>query len=174
MLYTADDFGDDRETGELGFEDFINPGSSQSVSNGGLDAGEDANGNGALDCYGGTPRLYPVAGTAFRMASVPAWAPATGATSVWAEGMAVALTTPAPVNDVRVNPPVFFRRAVKLVNGGYSGALRLPNNGTQGLSVVAENPCTSRETTTHPMRRAQASARRPGPTTCRQQSSPIR
>jgi len=140
VLYTADDFGDDRETGELGFEDIINPASAQSVSNGNLDAGEDANGNGALDVYGGTPRLYPVAATAFRMATVPAWAPAAGATDVWAEGAAVALTTPAPVNDVRVNPPVFFRRAVKLVNGGYTGALRLPANGTQGLSVVAENP----------------------------------
>ncbi|MCL4813537.1 MAG: hypothetical protein KJ061_13675, partial [Vicinamibacteraceae bacterium] len=33
--------GDDRETGELGFEDFINPTSSMSVPNGVLDTGED-------------------------------------------------------------------------------------------------------------------------------------
>ena len=141
VLYTADDFGDDRETGELGFEDIVNPGSSQSVSNGALENGEDVNRNGALEVYGGTPRLYPVASTAYRMATVPSWVPATGATDVWAAGAAVGLTTAVPANDARVNPPVFFRRAVKLVNGGYtSGTLRLPANGTQGLSVVAENP----------------------------------
>ena len=61
VLYTGDDFGDDRETGELGFEDVINPASAQSVANGALDTGEDVNGNGALDVYGGTPRLYPTA-----------------------------------------------------------------------------------------------------------------
>jgi hypothetical protein len=40
-----------------------------------------------------------------------------------------------------VNPPVFFRRAIELVNGGYTnGNLRLPANGAQGLTVAAENP----------------------------------
>lgn len=141
VLYTGDDFGDDRETGELGFEDVINPASAQSVANGALDTGEDVNGNGALDVYGGTPRLYPPLGTAFRMATVPAWTPAAGATGAWVEGAATLLTTAVTVNDARVNPPVFFRRAIKLVNGGYTnGNLRLPRNGTQGLSVVAENP----------------------------------
>ena len=141
VLYTADDFGDDRETGELGFEDIINPASAQSVANGALDTGEDANGNAVLDVYGGTPRLYPVAGTAFRMATVPTWLPATGASGAWAVGAATSLTTAASVNEARVNPQVFFRRAIKLVNGGYSGGvLRLPRNGTQGLTAVAENP----------------------------------
>jgi hypothetical protein len=141
VLYTADDFGDDLETGELGFEDVINPASSQSVANGVLDTGEDVNGNGALDVYGGVPRLFPTAGTAFRMATVPAWTPATGATGVWAVGAATSLTTAVSVNEARVNPPVFFRRAIKIVNGGYTnGNLRLPRNGTQGLSIVAENP----------------------------------
>jgi hypothetical protein len=141
LLYTADDFGDDRETGELGFEDLVNPVSAQSVANGVLDTGEDLNGNGALDVYGGVPRLYPAAGTAFRMAMVPAWAPAAGATGAWAAGSAPALTTAVSVNEARVNPQVFFRRAIKLVNGGYTaGSLRLPHNGTQGLSVVAETP----------------------------------
>ncbi len=140
VLYTADDFGDDRETGELGFEDIINPASAQSVSNGSIDAGEDVNQNGVLDVYGGIPRLYPAASSAYRMATVPAWAPTTGATGMWQEGMAVGLASAVAVNEVRVNPPVFFRRAVKLVNGGFSGTVRLPANGTQGLSVVAENP----------------------------------
>jgi hypothetical protein len=142
VLYTSDDFGvDDLETGELGFEDIINPASAQSVSNNGLDVGEDVNGNGTLDIYGGTPRLYPVTSTSYRMASDPTWLPATGATGSWMVGAATTLTTAVPVNDARVNPPVFFRRALKVVNGGYTaGVLRLPRNGTQGLSIVAENP----------------------------------
>ena len=37
----------------------------------------------------------------------------------------------------RVNRAFFFRRALKLVNGGRGN---LPANGTQGLTVAAENP----------------------------------
>jgi hypothetical protein len=141
-LYDADRFGtDDQETGELGYEDLINPASAQSVSNGVLDVGEDVNGNGVLDIYGGTPRLYPVAATAYRMLTWdPTWLPATGATGAWADP-ATMLTTPVAVNEARTNPPVFFRRALKVVNGGYTtGNLKLPRNGSQGLSIVAENP----------------------------------
>ncbi len=141
VLFTADDFGDDDETGELGFEDVINPASAQSVANGVLNTGEDVNGNGVLDVYGGVPRLYPTVGTAFRLAGDPTWTPATGATGSWAAGAATSLTTAVPVNEARVNPQVFFRRAIKIVNGGYTnGTLRLPRNAAQGLSIVAENP----------------------------------
>ncbi len=148
VLYTADDFaGDDRETGELGFEDFINPASAQSVSNGVLDAGEDMNGNGVLDTYGGIPRLFPAVVTAYpwlnpaTATAATCAAGATCATGAWAAGAATTLMTPVVVGDARVNPPVFFRRALKVVNGGYAaGLLRLPRNGSQGLSVVAENP----------------------------------
>jgi len=170
VLYEEDAFGDDKETGELGFEDIINPASAQSVSNGVLDAGEDINGNGVLDTYGGVPRLYPTGGGAYSLpnnaawalahtppwpggltAATLAWPPALGyqpnsvgrpsTDSAWAAGTTVLLTTPVAVNEVRVNPPVFFRRALKIVNGGYTtGTLRLPRNGSQGLSVVAENP----------------------------------
>jgi len=141
VLYTADDFVDDRETGELGFEDVINPASAQSVSNGTLDTGEDINGNGALDLYGGTPRLYPAASTAYRMASVPAWVPSTGAAGSWAVGAATTLATAVSAGEARVNPQLFFRRALKLVNGGYTtDNLRLPRNGSQGLTVASENP----------------------------------
>jgi hypothetical protein len=170
VLYTADDFGtDDAETGELGFEDIINPASAQSVSNGTLDTGEDLNGNGVLDTYGGVPRHYPTAGGAYGLPNNAAWAPAhvpawpaglatallwppalgyqpnsvgrPSTDSLWAEGTPVTLATPVAVNEARVNPPVFFRRALKIVNGGYTaGTLRLPRNASQGLSVVAENP----------------------------------
>ncbi len=170
VLHTADDFGtDDAETGELGFEDVINPASAQSVSNGVLDTGEDVNGNGVLDSYGGVARLYPTVGGAYLLPNNAAWAPAhvpawpaglatallwppalgyqpnsvgrPSTDSLWAVGTPVTLATPVPVEEARVNPPVFFRRALKIVNGGYtSGTLRLPRNASQGLSVVAENP----------------------------------
>lgn len=162
FLYTADDFGaDDQETGELGFEDIINPASPLSVSNGALDAGEDVNGNGILDTYGGVPRLYPTLRTAYALPNDPtwpaivapvlAWPPVLGyqpnsigrpsTDSLWAEGTPVTLTTAVPANEARVNPPIFFRRAIKVVNGQYTaGTLRLPRNGSQGLSIVAENP----------------------------------
>jgi hypothetical protein len=141
VLYTNDDFGDDdQETGELGFEDIINPASGSSVSNGVLDAGEDVNGNAVLDVYGGVPRQYPTVGTAFRLSGDPGWTPAAGATGSWAQGAAVTLTTAVPVHEARVNPPIFFRRALKVVNGGYINSLRLPANGSQGIAIVAENP----------------------------------
>ncbi len=175
-LYLADGFGDDQETGEFGFEDILNPASAQSVSNGTLDTGEDANGNGVLDTYGGVPRLFPTASTAYALAGNPSWAlahtpawpaaltaavlnwpPATGkgyqasttsgpsTDSFWAQGTPVTLTTPIVPDEARVNPPVFFRRALKIVNGAYRDAagvvsLRLPHNGSQGLAIVAENP----------------------------------
>jgi hypothetical protein len=148
ILYNDDDFGtDDQETGELGFEDIINPTSAQSVSNGVLDTGEDVNGNGTLDVYGGTPRQYPGALAPFTNGGVVTTA-TSGASGYWASGAAVTLTTPVSTtyalgaNDARVNPPIFFRRALKIVNGGYTTgtvSLKLPHNGSQGLSVVAEN-----------------------------------
>src|SRR5690606_31266553 len=45
------------ETGEYGWEDFINPSNSYGNPNGNLDAGEDMNGNGTLQTYGNTPRI---------------------------------------------------------------------------------------------------------------------
>jgi hypothetical protein len=44
---------------------------------------------------------------------------------------------PIDRNVARVNRAFFFRRGLKLVNGG---RLDLPHNGTQGLTVAAENP----------------------------------
>jgi hypothetical protein len=103
------------ETGDYGFEDIINPASATSASNDSLDAGEDVNVNGVLDTYGGTPRL---AGAA------PLDAMATVRTRV-----ATAIA--------RQNPPTFFRRALKIVNGGMN---QLPAVGPQGLTIASENP----------------------------------
>lgn len=129
VVYFSDRRGNrnltNQETGELGFEDFVNPGDAQSASNGVLDAGEDMNGNGTLETYGGIPRMPQVNGTAL----VPNGSTPIGSTST--------LLTTVPPWVARVNPPVFFRRALKLVNGARG---QLPANGLQGLTVASENP----------------------------------
>jgi hypothetical protein len=106
---------DDRETGELGFEDFVNT-ASTSASNNVLDPGEDMNGNGVLDVYGATPRLHPNAllGYTYDLHA-----------------------TQVSAIVARSNRAVFFRRALKLVRGARG---QLPSNGLQGLTVASENP----------------------------------
>ena len=96
-------------------------------------------------------------------------------------------TTPIDRHVARVNRAFFFRRALKLVNGGRGN---LPANGTQGLTVAAENPvyiqgnynaCTQHHAQlgrrTGSARRAlaaSASAPTPASTTCRRRSLPTR
>ena len=117
------------ETGEYGFEDIVNPGDPNGAPNAVLDDGEDLNGNGFLDQYGGTPR-FP-AGMA-NVAGLPA--------NLAANEAAGPLTTAARPNTLvtaavaKANRPVFFRRALKIVNGG---AGNLP---ASGLNVTSENP----------------------------------
>lgn len=112
----ASPFGDDRETAEFGWEDFVNSGSARSDVGGTFDLGEDMNGNGLQEIYGQTPRY--VSNTAPFGAAARPWT-----TVTW--------------QQARANRPVFFRRALKLVNGART---QLPANGSQGLMVASENP----------------------------------
>jgi hypothetical protein len=112
------------ETGEYGFEDIVNPGSAAGTPNGILDTGEDLNGNGTLDIYGETPQL--IAGmTAPLDATARPW------TNV---DPANALNATTEQQIARRNPPIFFRRALKLINGS------LGNIVSPGLTVASENP----------------------------------
>jgi hypothetical protein len=111
------------ETGEYGFEDFVNPSSSTGAPNSTLDTGEDLNGNNTLDTYG---RVAPAS-------LLPA-----GASAPW-DGSAradtsfdVALSSNQLV--MRANRQVLFRRALKLVNGGLN---QIPS---PGFTVASENP----------------------------------
>jgi hypothetical protein len=113
-----------QETGELGFEDFVNPASATGAPNGILDVGEDMNNNGLLDTYGNTPRLP---------SGLANW------TAGWNDTVtltaASTLTTQiAGENVARRNPLIFFRRALKLTNGA------LGNIVAPGLTVASENP----------------------------------
>ncbi|HTV01420.1 MAG TPA: hypothetical protein VMF13_12805 [Luteitalea sp.] len=132
------------ETGEFGWEDFVNT-DSVSTPNNALNTGEDMNGNGALDTYGNTPRLGGFIGSTWTPYTIVA--PVTSSPAPWGSGSPITNVLPTTnitrvthlVNSgvARANRAVFFRRALKLVNGGLS---QLPSNGSQGLTVASENP----------------------------------
>jgi hypothetical protein len=115
-----------QETGEYGVEDIVNPNAANGMPNGVLDAGEDVNGSGggAPEMYGQTPRL--TAGM-----NAPLVAGARPWTNV-DPGNAIALDEEMAI--ARRNRTIFFRRALKLVNGG-AGNLVAP-----GLTIASENP----------------------------------
>ena len=100
------------ETGEWGFEDFVNPASGAPTPNGALDTGEDLNQNSILDVYGGVPQ---------RVGNAPLTAAATP-------------TTRVTMQEAQVNPAIFFRRALKVSNGALN---QVP---FPGLTITAENP----------------------------------
>ena len=100
------------ETGEFGFEDFVNPASGAGTPNGILDPGEDVNGNGTLDVYGNVPQnvgAAPLDGTA-------------------------SLRTLVTQQVAQANRPIFFRRALKVSNGALN-QVPMP-----GLTITTENP----------------------------------
>src|SRR5207237_1132500 len=91
------------ETGEYGFEDFVNP--VTALPNGALDAGEDVNANNTLDIYGEFPNYNGVVN-----AMPPgAVAPYTAAARPW---------TTISVPGAMTNRAILFRRALKVINGG--------------------------------------------------------
>ena len=108
-----DSFGN--ETGEYGFEDFVNPLSSNGDANGMLDEGEDVNGDGLLDTYGEVEIVPPGAQDPLKGDQFH-W-------QTWLEPW-----------EMRVNRAIIFRRALKLVNGGLN-QIPMP-----GLTVTSENP----------------------------------
>lgn len=110
------------ETGDYGFEDFVNPASGAGTPNGSLDAGEDVNANATLDVYGGIPNYDGTYNTVPPGASAPLIATATPQTMV-------------SRGDAQINRPIFFRHALKVRNGNNIAGL-----GVTGLSIVSENP----------------------------------
>ena len=93
------------ETGEFGWEDYVNPNSAQGTPN----EGEDVNENNTLETYG---------------ANLPV-SPFTPSTDLWADRY--------NENQAKKNKIYYFRRGLRLVNGG--GA-NLPD---PGFTVAAEN-----------------------------------
>jgi hypothetical protein len=130
-----DDMGN--ETGEYGFEDIVNAGDPAGTPNNSPDDGEDVNRNNALDTYGGTALAVG--------ASIPPWH---GGAHPWDRIDA----TGSGASVLRANRQIFFRRALKLVNGC------LGNVPSPGFTVGSENPvyvqgdynATSASTTAEP------------------------
>jgi hypothetical protein len=114
------------ETGEYGFEDIVNPSSSSGTPNNSLDTGEDFNGNGTLQTYGKTARS-PYGVSAWTGTSSPIVQTSTPTTEITgsSDGERIAIA--------RRNPPIFFRRALKLTNGA-------TNLVSPGLTIASENP----------------------------------
>ncbi len=116
VVYFSDRRGNNNvggnETGELGFEDFVNPADNNGTPNGVLDTGEDVNHNGVLDVYGNVPQN-------------PGGAPLDATAT---------LRTTVTANVARTNRAIFFQRALKLTNGALN-QVPMP-----GLTLTSENP----------------------------------
>jgi hypothetical protein len=104
-----------QETGEYGFEDFVNPASADGARDGQLEQGEDVNGSRGLDTYGAVARVPAGAAAPLTAGADP--------------------TTEVPLaNIAQANRVILFRRALKLTNGA------LGNIVAPGLTIASENP----------------------------------
>ena len=127
------------ETGDFGNEDIANPASSTGAANAALDAGEDVNATTltgyvpVLDTYGTLPSYQGTSGTVPPSgAVVNTLTAAARVNDVIAAANAAEVSTNASI--LRGNRPIFFRRALKLTNGG-----SLQPTGITGLTIVSEN-----------------------------------
>jgi hypothetical protein len=141
------------KTGSMGFNDIINGPSdaANGCPNNVLDGGEDFAGDGTLRTYGGVPLL-----TTYVTANLAISNLATGLlpnlTSVLLQNpnCGAAAKPPSPIyiykhnQEARENPPVFFRRALKIINGKTinlgSACYGATPNPPCGLTIAAENP----------------------------------
>jgi hypothetical protein len=156
------------ETGEYGWEDVVNPASALGTPNNSNppDQGEDFNNNGTLDTYGRDARNVPAPANASTgtiagypnplhfNAQVTDWLTNTSLGIGWLVGTGagkVPATVPTYVKPLaaRANKAIFFRRALKIVNGGIFTSSPPAGNCTPapcnniiapGLTVAAENP----------------------------------
>lgn len=148
------------KTGAFGFNDFVNPADANGCPNGVIDAGEDLEGDGALRLYGGLPLTHveqaalgtPTLGIYNMETNLSGTNLVTGAAPVFVKNpnCGAAAVQPSPIyvyehnEEARENPPVFFRRALKLeygstLNLGTSCYGAAPNPPC-GLTIAAENP----------------------------------
>jgi len=143
------------ETGEYGWDDLVNSSNAASgCPNNAIETGENVDNNGNFYTYGananwihrpgGVPPLQPgqigifatLAGTGVINSTVCAAVPAYSAgDNIWPMMLA------ANTNAARENPALFFRRAVKIVNGSDLTAVgQCPSGVSCGLAIAVENP----------------------------------
>jgi hypothetical protein len=133
----------------------VNPLSATGNPNGGVpDTGEDLNGNGTLDVYGGLPNYTPPPFTTPASNTVPpcaipqtcavVYAGAAGGYVLSTANLAANFNAPPLVTistmAAKVNRPIVFRRALMLINGASIGENATVADRLTGLTVVSENP----------------------------------
>lgn len=154
------------ETGEYGFQDFVNPADQYGCPNGVLDSGEDLDGLGnsvffkyGQDATHATQPYIPGLNGGNGYFSVGASSSATVAAALVGTATSNALTphpncnVAAPTsiwpfnyvihaNEGRENPNFFFRRGVKVVDGAAlaNNLNTCPGSVICGLTVASENP----------------------------------
>ncbi|MGH9773594.1 MAG: PilX N-terminal domain-containing pilus assembly protein [Candidatus Acidiferrales bacterium] len=147
------------ETGEFGFNDFVNPASANGCPNNAMDTGEDLDGLGGATplTYGAlagqSPRPLIPGGaysTATNLLTQMVGFTATAALSANWKCASPAYITTAPAiwpgwyvnntQEARENPSLYFRRALKLVRGTTINLGACPNGVNCGLTIASENP----------------------------------
>lgn len=121
------------KVGAFGFNDIVNPASANACPNGALDGGEDLEGDGTLRVYGAV-QLVPQ----FLLPATPKLGPGLCGGGGPQQYYNVS-------QEARENPPAYFRRALKLVNGsvinlGTACYGAPPANPPCGLTITSENP----------------------------------
>ncbi|HKV25168.1 MAG TPA: hypothetical protein VJN93_11310 [Candidatus Acidoferrum sp.] len=150
------------ETGEYGWDDFVNPSSASGCPSGSQDTGEDLDGLGTTGfyTYGQDPTYTMAAGTAYSSLTYGQYGmySLTGTGNLYGSSTSNAIaanpnctvTNPSKVwpmaevihaNEARENPNPFFRRAVKIMDGNLLTALgTCPGTVPCGLAIATENP----------------------------------
>ena len=142
------------ETGEYGFQDSVNYANANGCPDGVLDQAEtlDEVENAANQAVGGAPESY---GEALLSPLIPpplaGISPAGGSPVLTANPNCGAPAASSPSNiwpgkyvtnyqEARENTPLFFRRALKIVNGSSINLGTCPDGVACGLTIVSENP----------------------------------
>jgi hypothetical protein len=139
--------GGNIRTGSYGYNDFVNPSSqANGCPNGTMDQGENLEGDAATVT---SPRTYgnkeSVADPNFIIPSIWNGSNAMN-TTVMVGNANCGSVVPRPdnqyvnVQDARVNPPLFFRRALKLVNAQSINLGSTCGTVACGLAIASENP----------------------------------
>jgi Tfp pilus assembly protein PilX len=157
LSYTKD------ETGEYGWNDLVNSTSSNGCPNNALDTGEDADSANSLFYYGANEQYIHAIGAKYISPNpTPPGTPLppgqlglfAGLNAVALQTNATCATVPSYATDgiwpmmvaynaalARENPALFFRRAIKIVNGSNISAVgTCPGSVNCGLSIATENP----------------------------------
>jgi len=151
------------ETGEYGWDDFVNPLSAAGCPSGSQDTGEDLDVLGATGfyTYGQDPTYIMGAGILYSALGPGQYGmySVAGTTNLYGSTIGTNALTPNPscavtvpskiwpmtyvidVNEPRENPNPFFRRAIKIVDGNLLTALgTCPGTVPCGLAIATENP----------------------------------